>query len=302
MKKNGPSWLEERLGKTNGNTKIRTSKTFDHREGHADYFSIAIDERAARAAGSGLRIVDNFVRENVADMALSDQRADELTAEELVYNLFRLSAGGLGDFVDGIFARARENGADAGGVAQGEQRLATDRRFLASIHFQDGLLQTGQITLQYGKVRLFGNFGNAHGNAGSRVGEIGGQVRDGGIKPLAGNGGKLVILPPGLRHVVIGENAAFADDESGAKEISANFGRAAFQGINRVAITVVEWIAIRIDPAVTQRAAGSPVDEGAGYMKEAHAWRIRTDYLFRGLRLGFHAFEPACRLLKLRAK
>src|SRR5260370_41539843 len=37
-------------------------------------------------------------------------------------------------------------------------------------------------------------------------------------------------------------------------------------------------------------------------MKEAHAWRIRTDYFFRGLRLSFHAFEPGCRLLKLHAK
>src|SRR5258708_12643755 len=37
-------------------------------------------------------------------------------------------------------------------------------------------------------------------------------------------------------------------------------------------------------------------------MKEAHAWRIGTDYFFRGLRLGFHAFEAGCRLLKLRAK
>jgi hypothetical protein len=101
---------------------------------------------------------------------------------------------------------------------------------------------------------------------------------------------------------MIGENAAFADDESGAEEIRANFRCAAFQGINRVAIAVVERLAIRIDPALTQRAAGGPVDEGDGYMEETHAWRISADYIFRGLRIGLHAFEPGGCLLKLLAK
>src|SRR5467141_3046948 len=302
IEQNGPSWLEERLGKANRNTKIRAAKILDDRECHANHFSIAIDERPTRATGSGLRIVDNFVRKNVADVALSNQGTNEFTTEKLVDNLCRFSARVLDDFVHGIFSRARQNGADAGGVAEGEQGLATDRRLLARIYFQDGFFQTRQITFHHGEIRLLGNHGNTDRNPGSRVREIGCQFRNRGIQPLAKNGGKLVILPPGLRHVVIGENAAFADDKSGAEEISANFGCAAFQGINRVAITVVEWLAIRIDPAVTQRAAGSPVDEGAGYMKEAHAWRIRTDYFFRGLRLGFHAFEPACRLLKLHAK
>ena len=102
--------------------------------------------------------------------------------------------------------------------------------------------------------------------------------------------------------MVIGENAAFADDESGAEEIRANFGCAAFQRIHRVAITVVERLAIRIDPAIAQRAAGSPVDERNGYMQEAHAWRISTDHFFRGLRLVLHAFEPGGRFFELLAK
>src|SRR5467141_4473645 len=302
IEQNGPSWLEERLGKANGNTKIRAAKTLDDRECHANHFSIAIDERPTRATGSGLRIVDNFVRKNVADVALSNQGTNEFTTEKLVDNLCRFSARVLDDFVHGIFSRARQNGADAGGVAEGEQGLATDRRLLARIYFQDGFFQTGQITFHHGEIRLLGNHGNADGNAGSRVREIGCQFRNGGIQPLAKNGGKFVILPPGLRHVVIGENAAFADDESGAKEIRANFGCAAFQRIHRIAITVVERLAIRIDPAVTQRAAGSAVDERDGYMEEAHAWRISADHFFSGLRLGLHAFEPGGRFLELLAK
>ena len=108
INQNGPLWLEERLGETNGNTKIRAAKTSDDRERHSNYFSVAIDERSARPTGSGLRIVDNFVRKNVADMALSNQRANEFTAEKFVDNLFRFSAGALGDFAYSIFPCTRD--------------------------------------------------------------------------------------------------------------------------------------------------------------------------------------------------
>src|SRR5260370_14742484 len=113
IKQYGPSWLEERLGKANRNTKVRTAKTFDYRECHANYFTIAIDERSARTAGGGLRIVDNLVRKNVTDMALSNKRADEFTAGEMLDNLFRFSARTLGDFGHGILTPAPQNGADA---------------------------------------------------------------------------------------------------------------------------------------------------------------------------------------------
>src|SRR5260370_39064213 len=87
---------------------------------------------------------------------------------------------------------------------------------------------------------------------------------NGRSEPLAGNGGKFVIFPPGLRYVMIRENAVFASDESCAEEICANFRRTAFQRIHRVAITVVGRLAIRIDPAVTQGAAVRPVNEKDG--------------------------------------
>src|SRR5260370_40229276 len=139
IKQHGPSWLEERLGKANRNTKVRTAKTFDHRECHANHFAIAIDERSAGAAGSGLRIVDNLVRKNVADMSLSNQRTDEFTAEKFVDNLFWLSARSLGNVVHGIFPGARENSANAGSIAEGKQRLATDCRLPARVYFQNGV-------------------------------------------------------------------------------------------------------------------------------------------------------------------
>src|SRR5260370_4970967 len=109
IKQYGPSWLEERLGKANRNTKVRPAKTFDYRECHANHFTIAIDERSAGAAGGGLRIVDNLVRKNVADMSLSNQRTDEVTAEEVLDNLFWLSARSPGNFLHGIFPGAPEH-------------------------------------------------------------------------------------------------------------------------------------------------------------------------------------------------
>src|SRR2546430_17526806 len=102
----GPSRLEQWLGKTNRNTKIRTAKTFDDRECHANHLPLTIDERASRAAGSGLRIVDNFVRKNVADMPLCNQRANEFAAEKFLDNLSRVSARGLADVVRRTFTRA----------------------------------------------------------------------------------------------------------------------------------------------------------------------------------------------------
>src|SRR6266478_1430049 len=173
LEQNLLSWLQKWLGETNRNAKIGTAKTPDDGKRHANDFSIAIEERSAGAARSGLRIVDNFVRKDVADMALSDQRANELAAQEFVDDLLRFSAGALGDFAYGIFPGSRENGADARGIAEREQRLATDGRLFASIQFEDGPFQARQITFEHGEVRYFGNLRNADGNACSRIGKIG---------------------------------------------------------------------------------------------------------------------------------
>src|SRR5258708_26272992 len=114
------SWLEEWLGEANGNAKIGAAKTLDDSKRHANDFSIAIEERSRGAGGSGLGIVDNFVRKDVADMALSHERADELAAQEFVGNLCRISPSRLGDFTYRIFPSTREYGADARSVAEGE--------------------------------------------------------------------------------------------------------------------------------------------------------------------------------------
>src|SRR5260370_10096079 len=117
------SWLEEWLGEANGNAKIGAAKTLDDSKRHANDFSIAIEERSPGAAGSGLRIVDNFVRKDVADMALSHQRANELAAQEFVGNLCRISPRRLGAFTYRLFPITRQYRPDARSVAEGDSRL-----------------------------------------------------------------------------------------------------------------------------------------------------------------------------------
>src|SRR5260370_35429140 len=97
-KQYGPSWLEERLCKANGNTKIRTAKTFDYRECHANYFTIGIDERFARTAGVVLRIVAHLVRNDVTDMPLSNRCTAYVWSQWWWSNHFQGCSATLGHF------------------------------------------------------------------------------------------------------------------------------------------------------------------------------------------------------------
>src|SRR5260370_38830795 len=126
------------------------------------------------------------------------------------------------------------------------------------MQFQNRFFETRQISFQQSEVRLPGNLRDANGNAGRRIGEIGCQLRDGGIQPLFRYCGKLVILPPWLRHLLIGENAPLADDQPGAEEIRANVGSATSQCANRVAVTVAERLPVRLDPALSETWTASP--------------------------------------------
>src|ERR1700722_831932 len=68
--------FEQRLGELNRDAEIRSSKSFEHGIGHADHFSLPVKQRTARAAGGGLGVENNFVRKNVADVPLSNQRTN----------------------------------------------------------------------------------------------------------------------------------------------------------------------------------------------------------------------------------
>jgi len=78
--------FEQRLGELNRDAKIRSSKTFEHGIGYADHFSLPVKQRTSRAAGGGLRVENNFVRKNIADVPLSNQRTNQVALGQLVEN------------------------------------------------------------------------------------------------------------------------------------------------------------------------------------------------------------------------
>src|SRR5580704_5262603 len=84
--------LQQRLCIANGNSEVGAAKAPDYGEGHANHLTVAVYERAARASGSGLGVVDNFIGQHVADMPLCYQGADQLALLEFVHNFFWIAA------------------------------------------------------------------------------------------------------------------------------------------------------------------------------------------------------------------
>ena len=109
-----------------GHAKIGAAKAAHHGKGHANHLAIADQQRAAGTAGGGLRIVDNLVRQDVADMALRDQRTNQLAPGQFREHEFRFATAGLDDLLDRFVARARQDGIKSRGVANADQSFPTD--------------------------------------------------------------------------------------------------------------------------------------------------------------------------------
>jgi hypothetical protein len=122
-----PLRVEKGRGEANGYAKIRTAKAPHHRKGDADDSALAVEERSAGAARGGLRIVDNFVRKDVAHVALRNQRADQFALSELRQDQLRIATADFYNFGDGFVARAGKNRVNAGGVAKADERVSSDR-------------------------------------------------------------------------------------------------------------------------------------------------------------------------------
>src|SRR5579859_1627971 len=134
-------WFKQRLRIANGNAEIRTTETADDGKGDTDYLAVAIEERAAGAARSGLRIVDNLIGQDIADVALRDQRANQFALLQFLNHTGRVSAGNADNVLHRVFTGAGENRAQTGRVTKRNQRLATDGGFPARIELQDRPLQ-----------------------------------------------------------------------------------------------------------------------------------------------------------------
>src|SRR5712692_96457 len=65
---------EQRQRKTDGHAEVRAAEASHDRVGHADDFAFPIEERPARTARRGLRVVDDLVFQHVADVSLRGER------------------------------------------------------------------------------------------------------------------------------------------------------------------------------------------------------------------------------------
>src|SRR5215469_9500096 len=73
--------------------KIRAAEIAHHRKVDSDNLAVAVKQRPSGTARSGLRVVDDFVGQDIANVSLSDHRPDQVSASEFFYHLFRIALG-----------------------------------------------------------------------------------------------------------------------------------------------------------------------------------------------------------------
>src|ERR1700691_78479 len=71
------------LRKSNRDSEVRSSETFQDRIRNTDNFALAIEERSARTSRGGLRVEDDFVGQDVSNVALRNNRVNEIATCQL---------------------------------------------------------------------------------------------------------------------------------------------------------------------------------------------------------------------------
>src|ERR1700720_4100672 len=177
---------DQRLPKTNRDAEIRAAESLQNRVCNSDHFSLLVEERAPRTAGSGLRVEYNFIGQHIAYVSLCDERANQATARELVQNLPNIAAAVREDLLRRIFIGARENRGEAGGVPHQHDRLAARRGGLACIGGEHGALQVLYIDAHGREVRILRNLLNLRVKRPRITGKICADQRNFGLKSLGG--------------------------------------------------------------------------------------------------------------------
>src|SRR5271170_4759461 len=113
--------LEQRLCITNGNAKVGAAEAANNSKRHANHLAVAVNQRSAGATRSGLRVVNNLIRQDVAYVALGHERPNAFTLLKCLDNSSCIAAGALDDVLHRVFAGAREDRADARCVPQRNQ-------------------------------------------------------------------------------------------------------------------------------------------------------------------------------------
>src|SRR5271156_2644075 len=98
-------------------------------------------------------------------------------------------------------------------------------------------------------------------------GKIGAYRRNLRLQSLAGDLGDLVVLPPRLGDVAIGDYPPIrSGDEASAENIELHFRSFAFQRQNRIAFAILNRLALLVEAGVMQAAPRLLVVERHGHM------------------------------------
>src|SRR5216683_1693165 len=85
--------FEKRLPITNRNGEIRSAELTHHGKVNSYNFAFIIEEGTARAARTGLGIIDNLVRQHITDMPLGNDRPDQVAPGKFFHQLLRITFG-----------------------------------------------------------------------------------------------------------------------------------------------------------------------------------------------------------------
>src|ERR1700722_13335475 len=130
-RRGGSRKREQRLQESYWNSEIRASEAFQNRIRDGDDFPPVIEKWAARSSRCCLRIEDDFVRQDVSDVALRNDRMNEIAARYLGQNLRNVPATLSQDLFDRAFVCAREDARKPGRIAHRYDRLTAHSRSLA---------------------------------------------------------------------------------------------------------------------------------------------------------------------------
>jgi hypothetical protein len=105
---------------------------------------------------------------------------------------------------------------------------------------------------------------------------------------------QIIILPPRLGHVMIGEDlSAGRCEKAGTKNIEVYFRTISGKAQEWVVVFVGRWLATARYPSVVQSQSGSVLAEGGHNMDEADARLIGLDNRLRNLALGLKLLKAA---------
>src|SRR5580658_260813 len=122
-----------------------------------------------------------------------------------------------------------------------------------------------------------------------KIGAYDGNLR---LQSLAGDLGDLVVLPPRLGDMAIGDYSPIrSGDETGAENIQLHFRPFAIQRQNRIAFAVLNRLALLVEAAIAQAASRLLVVERDGDMQQADGLDVQGNNTSRGLTFCFEPFQ-----------